>query len=230
MLILALETSQTAGGVALLNDGELVVEHPLATEARSARTLAPAMTTVLNAAGVTAQQLGLIAVTRGPGSFTGLRIGVTAAKTAAWSLGIPLVAVETTNVLAAQVVATCDRSANAVRVAIDAFRKEVFAAEFHLDEMGKPQRVGETRLQSVDDWIAGCGPDTIVTGPIVTRLLERLPAGAIVVPPAEREPRAATVGRLAYREFLTGRRDDPFQLTPLYLRPSYAEEARAVKS
>src|SRR5205085_12703284 len=95
MLVLALETSELAGSVALLN-GDQVVQHvALDPTRRSAKWLAPAIDQILENAGRTPRDLQLIAVTTGPGSFTVLCVGVTTAKTFAYAVGCPVTGVNT---------------------------------------------------------------------------------------------------------------------------------------
>ena len=102
MRILAIETSTARGSVALLRRDELVGEFVLAEDQRTAQSLFPAMAQLLAQAGWAPRTIDLVAVTSGPGSFTGLRIAVTAAKTFAYGCGASLVAVDTLQVLAEQ--------------------------------------------------------------------------------------------------------------------------------
>ncbi len=101
--VLAIETSQTAGSVALLESGRLVAEKQFAPHKRSAKTLAPAIDGIFQEANWQPSSLSLIIVVRGPGSFTGLRIGVTTAKMMSLALGCPVQSVLTNTVLAEQV-------------------------------------------------------------------------------------------------------------------------------
>jgi tRNA A37 threonylcarbamoyladenosine modification protein TsaB len=85
-------------------------------------------------------------------------------------------------------------------------------------------------LISADAWLASLTTDKAVTGNGLKRLGERLPPGTIVVPPETWEPRAETVGRLAWRDYQSGKRDDLWKLSPVYLRASYAEEKAGKKA
>src|SRR5690242_6997614 len=100
MLILALETSDLGGSIALFDDGELLKYAALEPPQRSARWLAPAIDGALREAGREPREIGLVAVTTGPGSFTGLRVGVTTAKTLAYAVGCPVVGVNTLEAIA----------------------------------------------------------------------------------------------------------------------------------
>lgn len=239
MLTLALETSHFAGSVALLRSGELIRAQRLDPARRSAQTLAPAIAGLLDECRVVPREIGLVAVTIGPGSFTGLRVGVTTAKTLAYAIGCDVIGLDTLDVAAAQTPAALLNAgllsaphAN-VQAVLDAQRRELFVATFQCraGQGSAPPltRTGETQILAAEAWLAQlsaasapCG--TIVTGPGLSRWLDRLPAEAIVVPAELREPLAATVGKLATFEHARGRRDDLWKLAPRYIRPSAAEE------
>jgi tRNA threonylcarbamoyladenosine biosynthesis protein TsaB len=230
MLILALETSGLAGSVALTNPHNSGGERQLAFEPASARALAPAIRDVLRLAGVSASDVGLVGVTVGPGSFTGLRIGVATAKTFAYARGIPVAAVNSLEVIALAAwkheqcaLVPADRR---LSVVIDAQRGELFAGDFTLGESG-PSWSGSTRLVAIDEWLTTLAPFTLVAGPALSALGPRLPAHAAAVDPAAWLPQAASVARLAWREYEAGRCQSAFELVPLYLRASAAEEKLA---
>lgn len=230
MLILAFDTSGFAGSVALLDSARILAERMLDPKRRSAQTLAPAMAGILAEAGARPADVRLTATTIGPGSFTGLRIGVTAAKTFAYAAGCDVIGLSTLEVIAAQVP---ERRTATIHAILDAQRKELFLATYQISSSGGvtkgdslPQlhRLAPDRIIAADAWLAELAPGTIVTGSGVDRLIDRLPTGTIVVEPSLREPQAATVGRLAWQAFQAGRRDDLWKLAPAYLRPSAAEE------
>ena len=227
MLILALETSSQAGSVALLDRDTVLSERRLPADRRSAQTLAPAMAEVLAEARRKPQDVRLVAVTIGPGSFTGLRVGVTTAKTFAYAVGAELLGVDTLEVIAGQSDAASPRerrSGSRIDAALDAQRKELFVGRFMTDSQGLI-RLEDNRIVSADQWLAELRAGTIVTGPGIQRLLDRLPAGVIVAAEPLREPQAVTVGQLAWKQYDCGRRDDLWRkLTPKYLRASAAEE------
>ena len=96
---LAMETIGLAGSVALFQGGELVERVSLATESGSARNLMPAIDSLLGGQKLRARQLEMVSLAHGPGSFTGLRVGVSTAKAFGFALQVPLVAVDTLEVL-----------------------------------------------------------------------------------------------------------------------------------
>jgi tRNA threonylcarbamoyladenosine biosynthesis protein TsaB len=213
----------------LLENGQVVAETVLPATERSAKTLAPAIDAILRERNWEPRELSLIVVVRGPGSFTGLRIGVTTAKMLALALDCPLVSVLTNDVLAEQVRQTMSAEllqGITIKTAIDAYRQELFAAEHRLDEHGTLRRARETQLEEVEAWIATLDEHSLVAGPVLKRLASKLPAAAKTAPPVEWEPRAGVAGQLGWKDYCSGKREDPAQLVPFYIRPSYAEEKK----
>jgi tRNA threonylcarbamoyladenosine biosynthesis protein TsaB len=229
MKILALETSGLAGEVALLSGGELVAERMLDATKRTAQTLAPAIQQLLSNAGWTPQDVQLVAVTIGPGSFTGLRIGVTTAKTFAYAVGCQAIGIDTLETIAAQAPLGTASENHSLWAVLDAQRGQLYAARFEPATVNKQpawQLVQPAAILDADEFLASLSPADLVTGGGLTRLLERLPPGPTIVDSSLWHPRAATVGKLAWRDYQNGRRDDFWTLSPRYLRPSAAEEKR----
>ena len=233
MLILAFDTSGVAGSVAVLDGPRLLAERVLDPARRSAQTLAPAIIDTLARSQVQPAQIRLVATTVGPGSFTGLRVGVTAAKTFAYAVGAEVIGVSTLEGIAHQCGPLAPRAE--VYAVLDAQRKEVFLGRFQNeppvvgDELPRLTRLSADAIMAADAWLASLPAGAIVTGMGLNCLQGRLPASAVVAPQSQLEPQAATVGRLAWRDYQLGRRDDLWKLAPVYLRPSYAEEKAARK-
>jgi tRNA threonylcarbamoyladenosine biosynthesis protein TsaB len=217
--ILALETSTLDASVAALDGDCLLGQTLLDRQRRTAQIFAPAVAQRLRSVGWRPQDVQLVAVTQGPGSFTGLRVGVTAAKTLAYAVGADALAVNTLEVIARQVPDRVQR----ICAVLDAQRQQLFAADFqragdHLAE------VSGTRIVDIDEWLAGLSPGMAVTGPGLARLQDRLPGEVAIVDAACWTPQAATVGRIAYLEYQSGKRHDLWTLNPRYYRSSAAEE------
>jgi tRNA threonylcarbamoyladenosine biosynthesis protein TsaB len=223
VLILAFDTSALAGSAALLDDERILAQMQLPADRRSAQTLAPAIDELLRQAGQTPAGLGLVATTIGPGSFTGLRVGVTTAKTLAYAIRCDVIGLDTLDVIAAQAPTTSQSELHAV---MDAQRKELFLARYRI-ESGQAIRLAENQIIAADTWLPSLAPGTIVTGPGLAKLSGQLPPGVVAVDAAHWEPQATTIGRLAFAEHRHGRRDDLWKLAPAYLRASAAEEKRA---
>lgn len=217
---LALETSGNAGSVAALHHDRLLAEIALPAGQRSGRSLAPAIDQLLKRVGWKPRAIELISVTAGPGSFTGLRIGVTTAKTLAYAVGAEVLAIDTLDALAEQALGACPR----LEAALGAERGQIFSAGYVADAQGRLVRSGPTRLVDEAQWLATLTAGTTVTGPPIDRLAGRLPQSVTAVEPGLRRPTAAAVGRLAARLYAAGQRDDLWTLAPRYGRPSAAEE------
>jgi tRNA threonylcarbamoyladenosine biosynthesis protein TsaB len=221
--ILALETSGRFGSVAAADDDKLLLEKELDQSKRSAASLAPALKELLAQVGWRPADVELTAVTVGPGSFTGLRIGVATAKAFAYAIGSDVIGVNTLDAIARR--APAGQTAR-LAAAIDAGRGQVFAAAFERDASNQWQAIGETTLESIDDWLAQLSPDIAATGPALLTLADRIPAGVPVVDQSLWLPTAAGVAEIARLRFQAGQRDDVWTLAPLYLRRSAAEETR----
>lgn len=219
MRILALETSSMTGSVAALDDERLLGETLFDPKLRSAQSFAPAIDQQLAAVTWRATDVELIAVTVGPGSFTGLRVGVTAAKMLAYVAGAQVIGVNTLKAIAAQV----PPEVGQVTAVLDAQRQQLFTATFARrgDDW---EATTEPQIVDNEPWLAVLANGMVVTGAGLSRLRPRLPAGVVVVDERHWTPRAATVGRIGYVEFQRGKRDDYWKLTPRYYRKSAAEE------
>lgn len=217
--ILALETSTLDASVAALEGDCVLGQTLLDRQRRTAQVFAPAIDQQLRSVGWRPQDVQLVAVTQGPGSFTGLRVGVTAAKTLAYAVGAEVFAVPTLKVIAWQTPDTVQR----ICAVLDAQRQQLFSADFQREGQLLAE-VSGTRIVDIAAWLAGLTPGVAVTGPGLARLQERLPGHVAVVDAACWTPRAATVGRVAHLEYQSGRRHDLWTLNPVYYRSSAAEE------
>lgn len=204
---------------------KLVASIDLAPTLRTARTLAPALAALLEQIGWQPGDVQLVAVTIGPGSFTGLRIAVTTAKMFAYAVGAEVLGVSTLEVIAAQIPGS---EGTLIETVLDAQRGELFAARFRREADGV-ECLREVEIVPRADWLAGLEPDTVVAGPVLARLGD-LPASVTAADCTCWEPRAAIVAQLALAHYLAGQREDPYALVPRYYRRSYAEEAREGKS
>jgi tRNA threonylcarbamoyladenosine biosynthesis protein TsaB len=241
VLILAVDTSGFSGSVALLQGPVVLAERALDPARRSAQTLAPAIAEVLRSQQVQPAQIRLVATTIGPGSFTGLRVGVTTAKSFAYAVGADVVGVSTLEAIAMELPLQMHIShPREIHAVLDAGRKELFVGRFRAEAIGEEypdlagglvfQRAAPDTLIAADAWLASLPADAIVAGTGLARLLPRLPGTVTIAPRELWEPRASRVGGLAlsinwHRE----QSDDVWRLAPVYLRPSYAEEKAAAK-
>jgi tRNA threonylcarbamoyladenosine biosynthesis protein TsaB len=219
MRVLALETSSRYGSVAVLEGDRLLGESSCDPSQRTAQSFAPTIQQQLAAVGWAAQDVQLVAVTIGPGSFTGLRIGVTAAKTFAYAVGAEVMGVSTLEVIARQI----PGDSHLICSVLDAQRQQVFAANFQQQENAL-KAIGDPQIMDNDDWLNSLVAGTVVAGPGLRRLHPQLPNGVTAAERHAWAPRASTVGLLAGLEYRSGKRDDLWKLNPLYYRRSAAEE------
>lgn len=235
MKVLALETSDRIGSLAVLTASGDTARTELAStlppEQRSAQSLLPSIQSLLERVGWKVADLDLIAVTTGPGSFTGLRISVTAAKTLAYATGAELVEVHTLAAMAFGVSSTSKR----LWTILDAQRRELFVAEFRTNdgEQALPSEIPETRILAVESWLEELSPGDWVCGPPLKNLANQLPAEVHIADKACWQPTAEQVGHLGIAAYKTDRAVDAIQLVPRYYRKSAAEEkadAKAVDS
>lgn len=220
MLILALETSGFGGSIALLDDDRVLGERILDAQRRHAQTLVPEIHALLQDHGRKTSECELIAVSSGPGSFTGLRVGITCAKTIAYATGAKLAAVPTFPCLAAGCPVDIDR----VQVIMNAQRQELFVGRFQREtatSWGESQPLG---IEPVVTWQEQLGPDDAVTGPGLEAIAETLATRCRVLPAEYWQPQARWVGRLGLQYLQAGRSVSCWDLQPLYVRKSAAEE------
>jgi len=147
MIILALESSATACSVALTRDGELIAQAYQHSGLTHSRTLLPMVDSVLNSCGENMDNVDVVAVAAGPGSFTGLRIGVATAKGLAWAGDKDCAACSTLESMAWPLAHMEDK---VIVCAMDARRNQVYNAIF-LAKNGKLQRMSEDRAISLSD-------------------------------------------------------------------------------
>ena len=222
--IIAIETSERVGTLAALraqgSDVELIDAAELPDDQRTAQSLLPTLDELLKRCGWKPCDLELICVTAGPGSFTGLRLGNTTAKTLAYATEAELVGVATLAAIAANVEADDGR----LWTILDAQRQELFAACFKPGWSIQEHDLPRTQILGIEDWLNQLQSGDFVAGPPLAKLRARLPAGVEAVDSQLWKPRAAMVGRLGFFGHQQGQGVDPMQLVPNYYRQSAAEE------
>ena len=225
MLVLGVETSTMQGGAALVGDDGLCSEYTLNVEATHSERLLPTIDRMLRDAGVSLVELSGIAVSIGPGSFTGLRIGLSTVKGLAYSTGLPVVGVPTLEALAWAVPFGREQ----VCPVLDARKQEVYAALFRY-ERGELVRVMEDAALAPEALCAKIRRPTLFIGDALAvhvELFQRLLGDWLIIPPPpHRGPRPACVAELGRARLLRGEQDPVDALVPRYLRPSEAELRR----
>jgi len=222
-LSIAIHSCSRDASIALVLGGKTIRYLPLDPQNRTAATISPALNVLLDEVRASDQPLDYIAVTDGPGSFTGLRIGVTTAKTLGYALGISIVAVDSLAVMARNLWEK-KPDASSVMVAINAYRGQVFAAHWTRQQWESANDSGDFSSQSrvvlADDWISAVAADRSCSNgaePLLAGRIEQGRGFAI-------EPNALDVAQLGHQIASKGRFVSPMQLLPRYLRESAAEE------
>ena len=230
MLILAFETTAKAGSVALLEETKLLGESYQNTGLTHSQTLMVMAEDMLKQCGKTVADITAVAVAQGPGSFTGVRIGVAAAKGFAWGGELPCYGVSTLEAMAE----TLGAYEGYVCACMDARRNQVYNALF-LAEGGKLKRVSEDRaialaelkseLEHIDGPVFLVGDGSSLT---YKTLKDAVPN--LILPPEHRmHQRASGVALVAAKQIAAGEAGDANALAPNYLRLSQAERERLEK-
>ena len=280
MRLLAIDTSERYFSIAILDSGTLVAQissrdapnrdqteldcklkagqmSPSASKPAASLSpgvavrLFPMMQALFKRTGLSVNEIELLAVATGPGMFTGLRSGVVAAKTLAYGLGVPLVAVNTLEVLAWQAAQEINKdrafASMNLRVlpVVNAQRQQLFAGFYQVNRdrslstencQGDKSPFGSFELKQISDdkimdraaWLNSLESGDWVTGtgliPLIENPLLAQTNGVAIVTQESWPVQASAVGAIAWRDFLLGRRDNMWTLEPFYFRPSYAEE------
>lgn len=217
--LLILETSGRPGWVALAEGEQLRGVQCLEESRRHARDLAPTVAALLAGQGWGPLDLQGVIVSLGPGSYTGLRVGIMSAKTLAYAIGCSLLGVDTFTAIARQAPPEPAR----LDVLADAQQERAYLRTFTRTPAGWTPE-GPLRIRPVADWLRDREAQTWATGPGLSRWEGRLPPELPRVTPEQRDPQPASLLELGLLRWRAGERDDPFALEPLYLRPSSAEE------
>jgi len=224
-----LDTATPAVGCAVGGHEGVLACFSAARGRRHAETLVPAIDVVRRAAGIELADLGAIAVDIGPGLFTGLRVGVATAKAMASALRIPVVGVESLDLLAFPV-RWSDRLIASV---VDARRGEVFSA-FYRQVPGGVQRLSEPRVGAIGELTAellAIGEECLAVGDGALRWADELRAlnTVEVADPGLAHPSAASLVQLAHARALREEFVNPWDVAPVYLRKADAEINWAVR-
>lgn len=214
-MLLSIDTSTRAVGVALYDGVRVLSEMTWVSKNHHTVELAPAVAEALSRAGVEAGDLQAVGVALGPGSFTGLRIGLALAKGLAFSRHIPLIGIPTLDILAAsQPVRDVPMAA-----VLEAGRKRL-AVGWYRPEDGKWQSTGKLENLTLDEFVESISTPTLVCGELnaeARRRLERTHKNIILASPAQSLRRPAFLAELAWARWQAGKTNDPATLSPVYL-------------
>lgn len=219
-MLLAVETSGMQGSLAIISGDQPLAERTLlAGGQRHAQSLVSEVDRVFRDLNLQPSDIRSVAVSIGPGSFTGLRVGLVFAKTFAWLNNAKLVAVDTLQAIAQQVPSEIE----AVTVISDAQRGELFTASYRWDaDSGCRRLIDSVHLSTV----TSLPTEYPVTGPALLKLRTTLGETHQLLDESFCQPRATTVARIGLDMLHRGHLSVPETLEPVYIRPSYAEEKR----
>jgi tRNA threonylcarbamoyladenosine biosynthesis protein TsaB len=223
MKILALETATLAGSIAVVDDVEgLIGEVRVNVRVAHAERLMPSIEWLLHASSVSIKDIDVFALSIGPGSFTGLRIGLSTVKGFAFSTGKPIVAVPTLDALAR----TIPFSRHLVCPMLDARKNEVYAGLYRWEDQLYTKIMPECAIKPADlikeikERVIFLGEGARVYKDLI---VETLKTKAVFAPPSNMSPSAASVAEIAIQDIRNGKTADPVSLAPFYIRKSEAE-------
>jgi tRNA threonylcarbamoyladenosine biosynthesis protein TsaB len=220
MRVLAVETSTLAGGVAVLDDDHVLGEYLLDVRVTHSERLLVAVDRVLTDAGLRIEDVDGLAVARGPGSFTGLRIGLSTVKGLAFARALPIAAVPTLDAMAAGI----PFAELSVVPVIEARKGEIYTSRYRWDG-ARMRREWEYLALTPADLGSRLDEPTILVGDGAASIVSPF---ARLAPVARRLPSPAVVGQLGLEQLARGETVAVADLLPFYLRPSEAELRRRV--
>ena len=221
-MLLAVDTSGMQGSFAITDASQLLLKGQLNDGRRNAQSLVAEVDRAFRVLNIAATDIRTVAVSIGPGSFTGLRVGLTFAKTFAWLNQASLVAVDTLQAIALQAPADMET----VTAVIDAQRGELFAGTYRWDaESGCRVLMNSVGVSTQDALPA----DYPLTGPGLLKLRPEVAAVHRLLDSSFWDPRASAIAAIGTRMAQRKQFSSPESLEPVYIRLSYAEEKRVPK-
>lgn len=228
MLMLSVDSSASPASVCLFEDGKVIADYYLNTGFTHSQTLMAMVESVLKITCKTAKEIDVYAVNSGPGSFTGVRIGVSAVKGIAYAAGKPCVQVSTLESMAYNLLG----NHAAVCACMDARRQQVYNALFGV-EGDAIETIIEDRAVSIERLLTELGMvfgEIILVGDGAELVFNSTDNPQIkLAPPHLRYQNAALVAMAAYEKYKRGEVVSPASLSPHYLRLSQAERERNAK-
>jgi len=224
MRILGIDTATSCGGIGLIDDDAVVAEYAFDHEETPSARLVPAIQALLKEAGITVNEIDGMAVSLGPGSFTGLRVGLSAVKGLALATEKPVAGVPTLDALATQLPPTTSQ----ICPLVDARKDEVYTALYEQGGNGNVEQLTPYQVLSPSRLLEELPlQETVFVGDGVEvygeLIVERLGDKALFAPPHLRYLRGTTVAKLGLQRLAHGGGDDIASLAPIYVRPSDAE-------
>lgn len=225
MKILGIDTSSMAASVAVIEDNKLICEYTINTKKTHSQKLMPMIENMLGLSDLNVREIDAIAVCEGPGSFTGLRIGMATAKAIAHVNDIPVIGVNSLEALAANM-NLCDKKICSI---LDAQRNQVYTGRYQY-EGTKLVEIKEIGIQQIDELLeelSQSGEQWILVGEAVYKYEDKIrEISNIEIPAASNNvTKAGSLCSVAKVKFDEGKDIfDCYTVNPLYIRKSQAEE------
>ena len=219
---LAIETSGRAGSLAITEDGRVLAEEQFSHGLRHAAGIVPIIDRMCTSRGWKPADIEEIYVSAGPGSFTGLRVGITVAKTLAFATGALVIAVPSVDVLARNAPPGWQN----LIIVLDAKRDQIFTASF-VNRNGEPVPREPAHLGSLQAMLARTPRPVHLLGegiPHHEKFIPKDDPRVLLTEPGTWQARASIVGELGALLARDGQVADPMRLTPIYIRKPEAEE------
>ena len=225
MKILGIDTSTMAANVAVLEDDKLICEYTINTKKTHSQKLMPMIENILKLSDLDIKEIDAIAICVGPGSFTGLRIGMATAKAMAHVNNIPLIGVNSLEILGANM-DLCNRNICSI---LDAQRNQVYMNKYILKDY-KITELEEISIKPIDELleeISSSNEDWVLVGEAVYKYKEKIEEiSNITIPsPANNITKASTLCFVARDKMLANDQVyNCYNINPMYIRKSQAEE------
>ncbi|HOD34588.1 MAG TPA: tRNA (adenosine(37)-N6)-threonylcarbamoyltransferase complex dimerization subunit type 1 TsaB [Syntrophales bacterium] len=223
MITLAIDTATRAAGVALLQDENILAEHCIRIRLTHSESILPAIEAILSSAGIEMRDVGLFALTQGPGSFTGLRVGAGIVKGLALCTDACIVGVSTLDALAQNLAF----SKHLVCPILDAKKGQVYTALYRPADEGGLEKIEPDQAVDPVAFIGRISHPVIFLGDGVpvygNRIRELLSSMAFFAPANHQWIRPSAVGLLGFEKYHRGEGVDPVSFVPRYIRRSEAE-------
>lgn len=223
MKIFAIETSTMMGSVAIMDQAGLIAEYRLNIKSTHSERLMKTIDEVLKDSSLTLEDIDGYAVSIGPGSFTGLRIGLSTVKGLSFITKKPIAAIPTLDALA------CNISFSQYQICpmLDARKKEIYTSLYSNTEEGEMIKLLEDTVIKPESFLRKIKEPTVFLGEGATIyreiIRESLGPLAFFAPSAKQLPSAASVAELGLNAIMSGRSEDPATLVPKYIRKSEPE-------
>jgi tRNA threonylcarbamoyladenosine biosynthesis protein TsaB len=225
MIVLAADTSTPFLSVALCEDDGVLAEYNEPADRRHAELILGVVDDLFRRSGLELKNVDLLAVTRGPGSFTGLRVGISTWKGLASGAALPLIGVSTLDALARR----CAEPRERLCVLLDAKMQEVYGATYEFRD-GKLRKTQEDSVGPVAEFVDADAGSTAYMGDgalLYAETIREAHPDAVVLSEEESMPRASAVAAVGLECFRQGDPSIASEVVPVYLRQSQAERNRA---